>query len=192
MGAMDGIHLSNTLFFERAAGWKGLLIEADPVQYAGLAKNRRDSICVHAAVCGRFQTVHYHSASMVGGIFEFMAEEFKERFHKNLTVDMLPAVPCVPLMFILDKFGIGSIDMWSLDVEGAELEVLQTVDFSRLDVKVLVVELHGYDKERDAKVVSLLERAGFGVYKMKKEDSISSLNTVFVHRSAWPHLGGVS
>ena len=58
---------------------------------------------MHAAVCSRFQVVHYHNAAMVGGIFEFMAEEFKERFHKNLTVDMLPAVPCVPLMFVLDK-----------------------------------------------------------------------------------------
>ena len=74
-------------------------------------------------------------------------------------------------------------------MEGAELEVLQTVDFSRLNVKVLMVELHGYDKERDAKVVSLLEGAGFDVYAMKEGDSIAALNTVFVHRSAWPHLG---
>ena len=30
---------------------------------------------------------------------------------------------------------MGSIDFWSLDVEGGELEVLRTVDFSRLQVR---------------------------------------------------------
>ena len=37
MGAMNGIDLSNTLFFERAAGWRGLLIEADPSEFIGVA-----------------------------------------------------------------------------------------------------------------------------------------------------------
>ena len=39
------------------------------------------------------------------------------------------------------RFGIESIDLWSLDVEGAELEVLETVDFSRLRVNAMVVEV---------------------------------------------------
>lgn len=30
------------------------------------------------------------------------------------------------------------IDFWSLDVEGAELQVLQTVDFSRTNIKSMV------------------------------------------------------
>ena len=38
--------------------------------------------------------------------------------------------------------GIADIDLWSLDVEGAELEVLKTVDFSRLQVKVIMVGDH--------------------------------------------------
>lgn len=32
------------------------------------------------------------------------------------------------------RFGVGSVDLWSLDVEGAELEVLKTVDFGRFQV----------------------------------------------------------
>ena len=41
-GGMDGEFLSNSLFFERERGWKGLLIEADPLNYANLeAKHRK-------------------------------------------------------------------------------------------------------------------------------------------------------
>ena len=70
---------------------------------ADLQRNRRDAICVHAAVCGDFRTVHWHSAGNVGGIYEFMAEGFKEIFHKGLKVEGLPEVPCVPFQFLLDK-----------------------------------------------------------------------------------------
>lgn len=48
--------------------------------------------------------------------------------------------PCCPCRF---RFGIDRIDLWSLDVEGAELEVLKTVDFSRLRVNAMVVEVGG-------------------------------------------------
>ena len=46
-------------------------------------------------------------------------------------------------------------------MEGAELEVLKTVDFSRLSVKVLMVELDGHNKEKDQAVTDLLAGAGF-------------------------------
>jgi hypothetical protein len=41
--------------------------------------------------------------AQVGGIFEFMAEGFKDIFHKDLKIDGLPEVPCVPMQFLLDK-----------------------------------------------------------------------------------------
>lgn len=41
--------------------------------YGDLQRNRRDAITVHAAACGEFRTVHWHSAGNVGGIYEFMA-----------------------------------------------------------------------------------------------------------------------
>ena len=34
LGAMDGAHFSNSLFFEESLGWGGLLIEANPLMFA--------------------------------------------------------------------------------------------------------------------------------------------------------------
>ena len=48
---------------------------------------------------------------------------------------------CLPLETMLSEAGARShIDLWSLDVEGHELEVLSSVDFSKISVSVLLVE----------------------------------------------------
>ena len=60
--------------------------------YVDLAANRPDAICVHAAACSRFQKVHWLSSpSSVGGIIEFMADEFRQRWHNNAKVGQLGA-----------------------------------------------------------------------------------------------------
>ena len=44
----------------------------------------------------------------------------------------LPLVSCAPLGFVLERLALRHVHFWSLDVEGAELEVLRTVDFSQV------------------------------------------------------------
>lgn len=60
------------------------------------------------------------------GIFEFMSPEFRKRWHGVVSVTsdkrIIP-MPCVPLQSIFDIFYVDAIDFWSLDVEGAELQV---------------------------------------------------------------------
>ena len=41
------------------------------------------------------------------------------------------------------------IDFFSLDVEGAELTVLQTLNFSRVDIRVMVIEQDGSSPTKD-------------------------------------------
>ncbi|PRW61481.1 methyltransferase fkbm family isoform A [Chlorella sorokiniana] len=185
-GAMDGDQWSNTKWLHDNAGWKGLLIEADPGQYSALAQNRKQDITVGAAICNEFRTVHYAT----NGIWELMAPGFKEIFHQQVDASQLPAVACVPLMFLLDSFNITHIHFWSLDVEGAELAVLEAFEFDRVAVDVIVVETDGHNRTKDAAVGSLLARNGFIAVEHGPDQTPGTLNTMdtfFVHKRYMPH-----
>ena len=56
---------------------------------------------------------------------------------------------CFPLHSILFAIGNPSIDYFSLDIEGLELDVLKTIPWDKVDIKVsiLVLILQFIDKE---------------------------------------------
>lgn len=49
-------------------------------------------------------------------------------------------IHCGLLQHYLDALSIRHIDFWSLDVEGKELHVLQTVDFECTHIEVIIAE----------------------------------------------------
>ena len=51
LGALDGVHLSNTYALEKCYDWRGVLIEADPTNFAALKQSDRKAARIHAAVC---------------------------------------------------------------------------------------------------------------------------------------------
>ena len=69
-------------------------------------------------------------------------------------------VPAVPMSTLLDRHGMGAVDLLLLDVEGAEIGVLEGLDMSRHAPRFIVAEdaydeaLHdwlaarGYSRER--------------------------------------------
>ena len=57
-----------------------------------------------------------------------------------------------------------TIDFFSLDVEGAELQVLKTIDFNKINIRTLTVEHAHVQGGKDA-LTSLLTRQGMKLYK---------------------------
>ena len=67
-----------------------------------------------------------------------------------------------------------TIDYLSLDVEGAELDILKTIPWEKVDIKVLTVEFNNKEQyKRD--IVKLLVENG---YKLERE--IGKQDLVFV------------
>jgi hypothetical protein len=167
-GALDGLLFANTygLPVEHNLGWKGILVEASPSSYGALRVNRPGQVTMHVAVCKESQVVHYADggADCCRGIAEFLSKPFLERWHGELVngdFSSLPTVRCEPLAYILGTVGVQHINFYSLDVEGGELMVLESVDFSKISFDVLTIEADGGNGEKDQGVIDLLARHGY-------------------------------
>jgi FkbM family methyltransferase len=142
VGAFDGIAGSNTLFFEKFMGWRGLCIEADPLQFARL-KTFRSCDCVQACIADRDGTAKFLNVAdgltMMGGLVDHyepsdlkMVTERSAAKIVNMTTRRLDSV--------LAEHNLTAIDYLSIDTEGSELAILKSLDFARFKIRVLSVE----------------------------------------------------
>lgn len=167
LGGLDGVKYSNSHLFHHGYQWRGLLIEPNPTNFAALKQNRPNDDTYNYAVCSSTSVVHFvgeGSLSATGGILEFMAPSFFERWHPNVDKSALPEIPCKPLSEILDMSSLNTnavIDFLSLDVEGAEFEVVKTLDFSRHIFGVIFYEADGHDPAKNEAMKTFLEMNGY-------------------------------
>ena len=125
----DGVRESNSRFFDLCLGWKGLLVEPHPVNYERTVQLRPNAHHINVAPsCMKNST----------GTVNFPAHTYTSA-QVNETGSQLE-IHCGPLQHYLDALSIHHIDFWSLDVEGEELHVLQTVDFERTHIEVIIAE----------------------------------------------------
>ena len=149
-GANDGISQSNTYYFEKVRGWRGILVEGIPSLYERCKKNREKSIVFNCALVsdsyhGQFITMHYANLmSVVQGArasFEGDNEYIKTALEiQKLENTYSAKVPVRTLTSIFDQCGVGKIDLFSLDVEGYELDVLKGLAFNRYRPKYMCIE----------------------------------------------------
>jgi FkbM family methyltransferase len=157
VGANDPKAMSQTWLLE-CKGWRGILIEPLPHLAEKLRAARPGARVVQAA-CGAREhpaTVEFHEAecSMHSGLSQH-AIDARERYVSTHTVPMLA------LDEILEEAGNPAIDFVSIDVEGAELDVLRGFDLSRHAPALLLIEDHLFN----LKVHRHLVRSGYRLVK---------------------------
>ena len=170
LGAFDGVTHSNTFLLEKCHGWSGLLIEASPANFARLQSSGRTAVMLHSAVCDattRHLDISADSGEFGGETGLMQAANF-HKFEKRANLTTTARVPCSPLRHLMASNGMHAATWLSLDVEGAEAKVLQTVDPAVF--KIIMVEtfqpLFGKkktreDEEHNERVAALIVRGGF-------------------------------
>lgn len=164
IGALDGMTYSNTKLFENSLNWHGMLIEASPSSYEKLTTSRNNpkNSLVGKAVCPSGQgSLDFLAGSdpAVSGVPTQMSDEEMKVWHEQ-DHNKIIKVPCEPLSKMLRDARIDHIDLFSLDVEGGELKVLETMDWE-VTVDVFVIELDGTNVEKDQAVRDLLKSKGY-------------------------------
>lgn len=156
IGGFDGLTFSNTKFFEDYLSFKGVLIEPTK-HYDAMKINRQKCDCYNLAVAKTKGKVKFLGDHATAGLVETMSDSFKNSWHKTSTEYEIDAVP---FSDILKKSEIKYIDLMTIDVEGGELVVLETFDFS-IPVYVIIIELDNHNPEKDEKCREILRENGF-------------------------------
>jgi hypothetical protein len=126
-GASDGFYNSNSIFFEKAFGWRGLLLEGDPQLVAQAKSVRKQSTVLNTLVCVQPATVIFARFNVMG-LSAIMTEEAIEERLKNdreqrgtLKLEEKLSIKCDTLESILLSNGYKKdepIALLSIDVEG--------------------------------------------------------------------------
>lgn len=148
-GANNGLRQSNTLYFEKYLGWRGLLIEPIPDLAEQCRRNRpRCRVENCALVPPGFTDTHItmrycNLMSLVKGAMK-SEEEDLAHVRKGCEIQNVEAyelrVPARTLTAVLEDAPPSRIDLFSLDVEGFELSALQGLDFEKFRPAWLLVE----------------------------------------------------
>lgn len=185
IGANDGVTLSNTYALARHYGWTGLLIEASPKAYDKLLANYQEEIfkdrevdLVNVAV-GHYDSEKpvpfYEGGSHLGkgdvGLLSTLKEEELKRWKGQEEFDLI-TVPMESISTILSRSRFQKFDLLSIDIEGMELEVLPTIPFVKMGVKMALVEWNGknqlqYDKIMRSSGFRLIHKNGENLIYVK-------------------------
>lgn len=151
IGALDGRFVSNTKFFDDHMGWSGLLIEATPSNNEKIAENRPNprNLIYKGGVCPDGQHTMKFAIKPGGnggtnGDPEQMSPAHAKKWAKHMETITIQCKSLSTLVSeFLQKTGEDHIDFFSLDVEGAELLVLQTFDF-KIPIHTFMVEMEDF------------------------------------------------
>jgi FkbM family methyltransferase len=141
LGAFDGYHFSVTYGFE-AMGWNGLLIEALPGPYEKCRQRRPHSRVVNAALGrrGATGTVKFMNVQdQFGGMLSY-ADADSEHAKQVKAINKTTVEAKLTYMDELLKGHTGPIDAVSIDVEGAELDVLDGFNLEKYRPRVMLLE----------------------------------------------------
>jgi FkbM family methyltransferase len=145
-GAIDGLITSNSLFFEKYRGWSGLLVEANPEEYAKIARNRPGCASENCAIVSNplIKTVPFLKCGgdLVGwsGVVGQIEPQHAARVAKEIPQQEIIEVPAMTLEALLDKHRLRNIDYITLDIEGGEYHVLTATDWREYNVSVFDIE----------------------------------------------------
>jgi FkbM family methyltransferase len=143
VGAHHPYRYSNTCFFYKR-GWQGINIDAMPGSMAEFRKQRPRDINVESGI-GRQRGMSKFYVFNVPALNTFDEDLAKARTNDAWRVTQTLDVPVAPLSEILKQYlpKGRTIDFLTIDVEGFDLDVLQSNDWKQYRPSVVLVETFG-------------------------------------------------
>ena len=193
-GALNGEVLSNTLRLEQEQNWTGLLIEPVPHNFEELVQKRRKSWVSQACLSDikhpkivkmvEVRSNNFHVIPDIyarGSSYQIGNEDNDIPIHIDIQKNYFKSV-CFPLYSFLLALNVTTVDFMSLDIQGPELEVINTIPFNKVYIRSMVIEniqdgLNSIDKS----LVKTIEEKGFKFLRTMTSDNSVSVDYFFVN-----------
>lgn len=145
VGAFDGLLSSNTKAFEDL-GWTGILVEADPYVAASCWKNRKARTWCCAV------------GLETNGIFHI---DLNDRGLGGFLTDGVPMDVIIKrLDWLIWASDLKHVDLLSIDTEGTELEVWESIGMIRPNIVIIEYQTTNHPP-KDVEIVERLTRDGY-------------------------------
>ena len=187
IGAHHPRRINNTYLFYKLGG-SGVLVEPNSRWVPLASKLRPRDLCLNVGLAGqalsgvpfyimKSDTLCTFSKSEA----ERMVAECGEEISEVKQLDVL-----APQTVLSSHFSEG-LNLVSLDVEGLELEILETFDLQRYRPEVFCIETISYAIDgngvKSSALAEFMTASGYMIF------ADTYINTIFVDRSRWENLG---
>jgi len=181
IGAHHPYFLSNTFLFYRR-GSRGVCIEPDPFLFDKISKSRRRDQNLNVGLAGKSGTLRLHVFSS-RTLNTFSGEEAKKYIAAGH--EQIDSREIVVLTFedVMSRCFDTVPDFISLDVEGMDMEIIDSIDFTKYRPGVFCIETITYSRVGEGKKLTEIDEIMSGHNYMKYADTY--INSIYVDRDLW-------
>ncbi|MDO4156298.1 MAG: FkbM family methyltransferase [Oscillospiraceae bacterium] len=180
LGANRPKEMSNTYFFYEQ-GATGTLVEANPALIPALQKERSGDRILNRCIAAKsgeiipFHVMNVDGLSTPEDVTALLADNPDLKLLETVNVetisvnDLLEQMHPAPLLV-------------NIDIEGMEMEILHSIDFSKYRPMVLILEMIPYSKklpigQKNQEIMTFLQEKGYTEY------AFTGINSIFIDKN---------
>ncbi|MDX2479301.1 MAG: FkbM family methyltransferase [Desulfuromusa sp.] len=181
IGAHHPRFLSNTYLFYRQ-GCKGVNIEPDPFLFGKIKRSRGRDVNLNVGLASKQGSLKLHvfSSRTLNTFSEDEAKKYVQEGHEQIA---LHDIEVLTFEDIMKQHMDRTPDFISLDVEGMDLEILQSIDFSHYQPTVFCIETITYSRGGEGEKLTVIDDMMAENGYMKYADTY--INTIYVKKDRW-------
>ena len=158
IGGADGYTHSNTISLNKYLNWDGILVEPDNEMFATLKQIRTKDKVLNCAISpsGLEESLTLRKVGQLSALLGYEGNDM--HFDTRLSSEKQQDIKCISLNSLLKE---NKFDYFSLDVEGAELLILQSIDWNKINKPCLLTLEYNFREEDKHAIITILENQGY-------------------------------
>lgn len=180
LGANHAKEISNTYYFYKN-GARGVLVEANPELIGELKFYRNADVILNRCIANKSGEVVNFYIMNGDGLSSPDRESAEAAIAENswLKIEKMVSVQTITVQEILDTYFDKAPTVLNLDIEGREMDILESFDFTRYRPLILIIETIPYRRhlvvgEKNNEIVEFMRSKGYTEY------AFTGINSIFL------------